>query len=140
MGNIPKVYQTCQKIRFRKSQTNDVTYVGICCLSKTNIWWLYIFWWLCQFWHFQMFLCLTILFTKSIYLKHYIFLRYVFEKVPSATYLQGNVSFCFIKIWTLHYILQSTPLFLSCNHFFIFSVELIHITRGIILVCTIYLI
>ena len=43
------------------------------------------------------------------------------------------------KTWPLHCILQSKPRFLSSDHFFVFSVKLIHFTGGMLPVYTIYI-
>ena len=68
-------------------------------------------------------------------------LRYVFDKVPSAKWLHkpGEKIMFFVNICHLHCILPSKLRFSSSDHFFVFSVQLIHFTGGMFPVYTVYI-
>ena len=57
-------------------------------------------------------------------------------KMTAQTWRKFHI---FVKICYLHYILPSELRFSSSDHFFVFSVQLIHFTRGMFPVYTIYI-
>ena len=79
-------------------------------------------------------------FSKHIYLENGIF-KICFRQSAKCkmTAQTGRKFHVFVKICNLHCILQSKLRFSSSDHFFVFSVQLIHFTRGVFPVYTIYI-
>ena len=85
----------------------------------------------CHFWRF---------FSKNIYLKNDIF-KICFRQSAKCkmTAQTGRKFHVFVKICHLHCILPSKLRFSSSDHFFVFSVQLIHFTGGMFPVYTVYI-